>query len=119
MFNIRPNIMREFRCDTCKQEFTRRDHLKRHISKGNCGLKSSNLFECGLCEKSYTRKINLLQHRATIHPSNYNLLEVSNVYSCDVCKLQFQKQDNLKKHRKLHDLPKKFLHVQPLPVCSD
>lgn len=54
---------KNFKCDQCKAQFTRKWHLKRHIEKHAEEMK----FECEKCDRKFTRKDLLRHHLITIH----------------------------------------------------
>lgn len=54
---------RTFKCTFCGKEFSRSDHLNRHIAT-HTGIKQ---FQCDLCGKEFARKDKLKLHKSSAH----------------------------------------------------
>ncbi|XP_073512635.1 uncharacterized protein [Phyllobates terribilis] len=115
---IEPVSSKEFRCDTCYEQF---DHVSElmfhgHEHNGNnciecqvCGCffqNSSDLkdhynihtnehpYKCDLCAKAFTQSSFLLAHKHT------HILEKT--FKCDICGKMFKDASNFIKHKRLH-----------------
>uniref|UniRef100_A0A3B3DMI0 C2H2-type domain-containing protein n=1 Tax=Oryzias melastigma TaxID=30732 RepID=A0A3B3DMI0_ORYME len=85
-----PEDQKPFECDVCGQKFSRKTHLKIHLTS-HAGEKP---FSCSVCGKlfslEYYMKRHLLVHRD------------EKPFSCSVCGERFTKRGSLKRHRRVH-----------------
>lgn len=79
-------IIPSFECDTCGQEFERRDLLRRHKVQHNEGQP----IKCSICNKEFSRKEHLTRH--------FRLHTRESPYECEHCHKTFIRSDYLKKH---------------------
>lgn len=75
------------KCNVCKKEFSRANHLKRHVTSHS----SLKPFRCHVCTKSFNRRDHLNQHQ--------KLHDRSNDFECDVCQKTFNRTEHLAKHK--------------------
>ena len=109
-----------YKCDICKQKFSRSALLKQH-RESHFGEKSPKKFKCDLCEKEYGRKDHLWRHCKKVHYGykkcqfcdrifeNQSLLEAHEVthdgkfpHQCDQCGRHFSNSWNLGRHQQTH-----------------
>lgn len=67
---IDQKIEKPFKCPTCDKQFSRKDHLNRHIFI-HSGTKP---FQCEICTKMFSRKDNKYKHMASCIYMNYGII---------------------------------------------
>ena len=81
-------------CSICKESFTKRGDLERHLAKHSLHQEKQS---CHICGKKYTRKDYLQQHIKLIH------MKEETIYTCRFCEKEFNRKHNLNKHeRRMH-----------------
>ena len=67
-----------FTCEICNGNFSRKDHLKRHIT--NQHAMPNLVHKCTLCGKSFLDKENLLTHVHAVHKPSSQFKEVESAF---------------------------------------
>uniref|UniRef100_A0A1I8GPV8 Gastrula zinc finger protein XlCGF57.1-like n=1 Tax=Macrostomum lignano TaxID=282301 RepID=A0A1I8GPV8_9PLAT len=119
-------VQRPFQCDTCQKKFSRKSHLKAHMSAvhtkkknhevqvvyGKSFAKASHLhvhirshtgerpFECKVCGKRFSHSSNLIKH--------FRLHSGEKPFVCKVCGKKFNQSSSLSRHSRLHTGEKPF-----------
>ncbi|XP_018568013.1 uncharacterized protein LOC108908457 [Anoplophora glabripennis] len=105
---IKHEGLKVHKCNVCKKEFSRANHLKRHVTSHS----SVKPFRCHVCTKSFNRRDHLNQHQ--------KLHERSNDFECDICQKTFNRADLLAKHRaSKHGIGEKIMGEKKYecPLC--
>lgn len=89
-----PNKRRPYKCDICKDTFTREDSLKSHLKL--CHENDSELTLCEKCGKTFNSVRNLNRHLLT-HANE-------RPYKCSTCQKTFSMWSYLKTHSKCHEV---------------
>ena len=78
----------EYVCDFCKKSYHDKSHLSQHIKTVHEGKK----YECKTCNKAFTSSGNLKMHQSTVHEGKK--------FECKTCKKTFLYKSSLTKHIK-------------------
>ena len=111
------NSLQNYMCHICKRNFSRKDHLKKHIyvihNKGLVVVKSQDdqksenkteeIIKCDICKKEFSLRSNLNRHMNEKHGGNKSDLKNEN-FKCNTCGNTFSRKGNLKEHiEKIHN----------------
>lgn len=90
--NSKTNKVRINTCKVCKQMFTGRNKLERHMLTHTDS--DQRKYQCEICMKKFYRKANLNAHML-IHKGKRD-------HSCEICAKKFNRKDHLKRHMSTH-----------------
>ncbi|PAA58495.1 hypothetical protein BOX15_Mlig012179g2, partial [Macrostomum lignano] len=90
-------VERAFQCNTCQKKFTRKSHLKAHISAVH---KKAKPHKCKVCGKRFGQAWSLTSH-SRLHTGE-------KPFECKVCGKRFSVSSSLTKHSRLHTGEKPF-----------
>ncbi|KAJ8916253.1 hypothetical protein NQ315_016393 [Exocentrus adspersus] len=105
---IKHEGLKVHKCGVCNKEFSRTNHLKRHLTSHS----TAKPFRCKVCSKSFNRRDHLNQHQ--------KLHERSNDFECDICQKTFNRADHLAKHKaSKHGIGEKIMGEKKYecPLC--
>ena len=80
---------RKFKCKLCKQKFTEKLDLYKHMSENHQG---TNKFKCTQCPRSFSSFERLKNHESIAH-------ENENMYHCSMCTKVFEDFESLEIHQ--------------------
>ncbi|XP_065224305.1 zinc finger protein 845-like [Planococcus citri] len=103
-----------FVCKICDQNFSRQDHLKRHIMVLH---EFSNSFKCVDCNKSFATKYGIKRHIVLVHINEQRSLD-SHHYYCAHCKYRCQSKESLVYHIKRNHISNLSLGEFSCTVCG-
>ncbi|PAA51848.1 hypothetical protein BOX15_Mlig011269g1, partial [Macrostomum lignano] len=90
-------IERAFQCDTCQKKFTKKSHIKAHISAVH---KKAKPHKCKVCGKRFGFSSDLTTH-SRVHTGE-------KPFECTVCGKRFSVSSSLTRHSRLHTGEKPF-----------
>ena len=87
-------------CVLCKQVFTRRNNLQRHVQAVHEGKKNE---ACEVCGRKFAQRYHLQDHMRVVHGEG-------SAHACDVCEKQFGSRSKLVRHRRtVHEKEREFV----------
>ena len=94
---------RRYQCLTCQRWFSKRYHLKNHISIHS----REKLFKCDMCAREYTNRGNLDRHIRVNHNNERQ-------HVCTICGKSFSQLNILRQHYAVHSTERPF----PCEICG-
>ncbi|CAB4055528.1 GTF3A [Lepeophtheirus salmonis] len=89
---------RPFKCSDCSKDYTRNEHLKRHIAITHSSVTDNDIekerFFCPDCSETFANKYSLAKHKKKFH--------VGKSYICGKCGKAFSKHNLLSLHQYSH-----------------
>ncbi|KAL3282633.1 hypothetical protein HHI36_005808 [Cryptolaemus montrouzieri] len=92
------------KCTQCDSAYATEEHLKKHVEEGHV----NKPYACTMCNKQFSRGEHLIRHLKTHQNSNGE-----EDLKCAICEKTFTRSDHLARHTKVHLLQDKR------HVCSD
>lgn len=89
----------------CSKQYSRRDHLTRHVVTAHARDGETKPFQCELCHVGFAYSHGLVRH---MHRSHAN---ANKPYTCEQCLLAFKKKSELQAHS--------FVHTGVLPFACE
>ncbi|XP_065224302.1 zinc finger protein 224-like [Planococcus citri] len=104
-----------FVCDVCHRNFSRRQHLKRHLILHE----ASKQFKCSKCDRPFTRTDHLKRHMLRVHVTDISdQLTLDSYYHCAHCKYRCRFKESLVYHIKRDHISDLSLEEFSCTVCG-
>lgn len=89
---IRKEKKRNWECGVCRNRFSRKDHLAKHVSAVHEKIRP---FECGHCGQKFSQKHHLRAHMLARHEDDKL---AAKAFACGQCPKRFTRNDHLERH---------------------
>jgi len=106
----------EYKCPICEKSFSKKYHLKRHLTVHRSNDSISELiridvpFKCEICGMAFNKRNQIREHMVSVHNKN-------DLFKCTVCGDEFKTQHILRQHiKKTHENPQK---LHQCPYCDE